>query len=188
MPMLTSDNGNVSYQISGSGPNALLIHGSPGSSRSWAGIAERLADRYQVIAPDLPGYGDTSLQPAGEEPSVGYASALIETVIRHVGPPSVMAGHSYGGVVALAVALRGNVKVKALALFEPVALPVLRMVGDMESFDKARGTLAEYITSFEGSNHNAVQKMVDLWFGNGAFARMPEPYTSYLRREAQNNY
>jgi pimeloyl-ACP methyl ester carboxylesterase len=187
MPILTSDDGNVSYEISGSGPIALLIHCSPGNAQSWAGISERLSDWFQVIAPDLPGYGDTSPQPTGEEPSVGYASALIETVIRHVGAPSVMAGHSYGGVVALAVALRGNVKVGALALFEPVALQMLRMAGDMESFDKAKVALDEYITSFEGGNHNAVQKMVDLWFGNGAFARMPEPFTSYLRKATASN-
>jgi pimeloyl-ACP methyl ester carboxylesterase len=180
MPILETHDCKISYEEYGAGPVALLLHGSPGNAQSWARVGARLADRYRVVAPDLPGYGETSPQAAGEEPDVGYASALIEMVIRHVGPPAVLAGHSYGGVVALDVALRGNVSVGALVLFEPVAVSVLLMAGEQESFHSAQAVFDDYIASFEGGNARAIQRMIDFWFGAGAFDRLPEPVTTTL--------
>src|SRR5262245_7030750 len=125
MPTLVINDRRLSYEDHGSGRLALLIHGLPGNARAWARVGERLAGRYRVIAPDLPGYGETTPQPPEQDPDVGYASELVEALIRRMGAPDVLAGHSYGAVVALAVALRGNVSIGALALFEPVALKVL---------------------------------------------------------------
>src|SRR5262245_37344011 len=119
MPTLAIDDRVLSYEDSGDGPVALMIHGSPGNANSWSRVARRLARRFRLVAPDLPGYGETTPQPPGQEPDVGYASELIEVLIRSVGPPAVLAGHSYGGVVALSVALRGKVGIGAVALFEP---------------------------------------------------------------------
>ena len=187
MPVLVIDDRRLSYEEYGSGPVALLIHGSPGNAKAWARVGERLADRYRVIAPDLPGYGETSPQPNGDEPDVGYASQLIEGLVRHVGPPAVLAGHSYGGVVALAVALRANVPVGALALFEPVALKVLPMAGELEAYTMAKAVFDDYIASFEGGDDRAIQRMVDFWFGQGTFDRMPDPLTTYLLRETGSN-
>jgi len=48
------------YREAGSGPNLVLIHGMINSSRHWEGVAERLADSYRVIAPDLIGHGDSA--------------------------------------------------------------------------------------------------------------------------------
>jgi len=187
MPVLEIDDRRLSYEDYGSGPVALLIHGSPGNAKAWARVGERLADRYRVVAPDLPGYGETSAQPAGDEPEVGYASRLIEGLVRHVGPPAVTAGHSYGGVVVLALALRGRVPVGALAFFEPVALKVLPMAGELEAYAGAKAVFDEYIASFESGNGRAVQRMIDFWFGAGAFEGMPEPLSTYLLRETGSN-
>ena len=43
------------------------------------------------------------------------------------------------------------------------------------------------ISSFEQGDHRAVQKMVDFWFGEGAFGRMPAPLTAYLIKETASN-
>jgi pimeloyl-ACP methyl ester carboxylesterase len=187
MPVLVVDGCRLSYEEHGAGPVALLVHGSPGNAKAWARVGERLADRYRVIAPDLPGYGETSPQPAGETPDVGYASRLIEGLVRHVGPPAVLAGHSYGGVVALGVALQGEVPVGALALFEPVAMKVLAMAGELAAYGIAKTFFDGYIASFEGGDERAVQRMIDFWFGPGAFEKMPERLTAYLLRETASN-
>ena len=47
------------YRTVGSGPAVVLIHGMVNSSRHWEQVALRLADRYQVIAPDLIGMGES---------------------------------------------------------------------------------------------------------------------------------
>ena len=45
----------------GDGPVLLLVHGTGASTHSWGGVAARLAARYRVIVPDLPGHGFTEL-------------------------------------------------------------------------------------------------------------------------------
>src|SRR5262249_24040758 len=160
---------------------------------------ERLASRFRVIAPDLPGYGATTPQASEDEPSVAYAALLIEALVRHVGTPAVLAGYSFGGVVALAVALRANVSIGALVLFEPVALNILLTASDSSNavtdgaltmssrYDAARAIFEDYIQSFEQGDERAARKMVDFWFGDGTFARMPETMTGYLIRETRSN-
>lgn len=152
MPTLLVDHRRLTYDDDGSGPVALLVHGSPGNARVWARVGERLAGRYRVIAPDLPGYGGTTAQPAGAQPDVGYAAERVEALVRHVGPPAVPAGLSYGGVVALAVALRGNVSIGALALFEPVALNVLTLIDDAAAHASAKAVFDERAT-FRETRH-----------------------------------
>jgi pimeloyl-ACP methyl ester carboxylesterase len=90
-------------------------------------------------------------------------------------------------VVALAVALRGNVPIGALVLFEPVALKVLAMDGESEAYRAAKAVFDDYISSFESGDDKAVQRMVDFWFGAGTFAKMPAPLTAYLIKETAAN-
>lgn len=187
MPTLAIDDRRLSYEDYGSGPVALLIHGSPGNSKAWARVGEKLAGRHRVIAPDLPGYGETTPQLPGRDPDVGYAAELLEALVKQVGPPAVLAGHSYGGVVALALALRGKFPIGALALFEPVALNVLKIVDESEAYAMAKGVFDDYISGFEGGDGRAVNKMIDFWFGAGAFGKMPEPLTTYLIKETASN-
>ena len=177
----------MSYEDYGSGPIALLIHGSPGNGKAWARVGERLSKRYHVIAPDLPGYGDTTALPLHAEPDTTDTAALLETMMATIGSPAVVAGHSYGGVVALTLALRGRLTMGALALFEPVAVPILLMTGERELFHATKATFDDYIARVEAGEADAIKIMVDFWFGSGAFARMPEPLTAFMTRARVTN-
>jgi pimeloyl-ACP methyl ester carboxylesterase len=182
MPILSVPGlGAIGYDDTrGRGPVIALIHGSPGTSRAWQAVGERLAAGFRVVAPNLPGYDTTprpAADPAGDS---SYAARLIEALIEEVGEPAVLAGHSYGGVVALMSALRGRIKPRALALFEPVAVPVLAAVGDGEGFAASRALFEGYCAAFDGGDHEAARIMVDYWFGAGAFARMPPPVREFL--------
>ena len=56
MPTLRiSDADALAYDDAGQGPPIVLIHGSPGTSHAWQSVAQRLAARFRVIAPNLPG-------------------------------------------------------------------------------------------------------------------------------------
>lgn len=176
----------LAYDDYGSGPIIVLIHGSPGTSRVWQRVAERLAGRFRVLCPNLPGYGETT-PTAADDAGPSHAAQLLEALARDVGPPLIVAGHSYGGVVALSMALRGKVAPRAVALFEPVAVPVLDAVGDVVTFAGARAVLDEYVARFERGDPEAVRAMVDYWFGADAFAQMPSPMQEYLRAHTAHN-
>jgi pimeloyl-ACP methyl ester carboxylesterase len=188
MPTLRlSDADAIAYDDAGQGPVIVLVHGSPATSRAWQPVAERLAPRFRVISPNLPGYGATT-RPAGEGPGdSSYAAGLIEALIAEVGPPVVLAGHSYGGVVALMTALRGRVEPRALALFEPVAVPVLAAVGEAEAFAAAQALFEGYCATFERGDPGAVRIMVDYWFGAGALDQMPAPMREFLVAHTGHN-
>lgn len=177
----------VAYDDRGAGPVILLVHGSPGTSRAWAPVVERLAPRFRVIAPNLPGYGATT-RPGDDDPGdSSYAARLLEAVVAEVGPPAVLAGHSYGGVVALMTALRGRVTPGALALFEPVAVPVLAVAGEAEAFAATRALFEGYCDAFESGDPDAVRIMVDYWFGPGTLERMPAPMREFLVAHTGHN-
>lgn len=188
MPTLSvGDRDSVAYEDTGRGPIIVLIHGSPGSSRAWQPVAQQLAARFRVISPNLPGYGASTRPPAGLPSDSGHAARLIEALLEDMEAPAVLAGHSYGGAVALLLALRGTVKPGALALFEPVAVPVLAAVGEREAFASARALFDDYRAAFEAGDRLAVRKMVDYWFGTGAFDLMPAPTREYLINYTSNN-
>jgi pimeloyl-ACP methyl ester carboxylesterase len=177
----------VSYEDYGSGAIALLIHGSPGNGKAWQRVGERLAARYRVIAPDLPGHGPTTPPPAAAAPDVAYAAALIEDLVRATGRPAVVAGHSYGGVVAFTLALRRRIPLDALVLLEPVAVPMLLAAGDTESYRESNVFFEDYVAGVEGGDPQGVRGMVDYWFGPGTFARMPDPLRDYMVKGAVAN-
>ena len=102
----------------GSGTPVILLHGFGESLLSWAGVFDRLARDADVIAVDLPGFGLSS------KPAAGYTADSMATVIsafldrlglRRI----VLVGHSLGGVVATAMAVRDPSRVIGLALVDP---------------------------------------------------------------------
>lgn len=177
----------MSFEDYGSGPIALLIHGSPGNGKAWQRVGERLAARYRVIAPDLPGHGPTTPPPPDVAPDPAYAAALIEDLVRATGRPAVVAGHSYGGVVAFTLALRARVPLEALVLLEPVAVPMLLTAGDSEVYRESNAFFEGYVAGVEGGDPQGVRGMVDYWFGPGTFARMPDPLREYMVKGAVAN-
>jgi pimeloyl-ACP methyl ester carboxylesterase len=187
VPRLAVGDRVVSYEDYGAGPLVVLVHGSPGNGRAWQRVGERLAARFRVVAPDLPGHGGTTPQPAGVTPDVADTATLVEALVEAVGGPALLVGYSYGGVVALAVALRGRTVPGVLALLEPVAVPALGLAGDDALHARTRALFEGYIADVEAGDPTRVETMVDFWFGPGAFGRMPAPLREYMVREAPAN-
>jgi pimeloyl-ACP methyl ester carboxylesterase len=93
----------LAYREAGAGegkPTLLLIHGMAGSSRTWREIIPRLESRFHIIAPDLPGHGDSSLD--FDDYSLGaMASALRDLLVVKGIKRCTVVGQSLGGGVAL---------------------------------------------------------------------------------------
>jgi pimeloyl-ACP methyl ester carboxylesterase len=97
----------------GAGPAAVLLHGQPGEARDWKLVSVLLHNRMRVIVPDRPGYGRTV------SPALGIganADAVVHLLDRLGIAEALVAGHSWGGGVALAVAQRHPDRVSALVL------------------------------------------------------------------------
>jgi len=109
-------------QIMGEGPPILLLHGTGAATHSWRDVAPQLAERFTVIACDLPGHGFTrgnlgrpSL-PAMAKAVAGLLGALkIE--------PQVIVGHSAGAAIGLRMAIDGLIHPEAIVALSPALLP-----------------------------------------------------------------
>jgi pimeloyl-ACP methyl ester carboxylesterase len=88
----------------------VLLHGSAGSSALWNVFRERLAPAYDVVAPDLIGYGDAIKWPEGRGLSLDDEVGRIEGRIPCCEGGFHLLGYSYGGAVALAFALSQPVR------------------------------------------------------------------------------
>jgi pimeloyl-ACP methyl ester carboxylesterase len=90
----------VVYRVAGDGPPVVLIHGMVNASRHWGAVAERLAQRHLVIAPDLIGHGD-SATPRGDY-SLGAHASVIRDLLSALGiERATIVGHSLGGGIAM---------------------------------------------------------------------------------------
>jgi 2-hydroxymuconate-semialdehyde hydrolase len=134
----------------GTGAPVMLIHGSgPGVSAwaNWRGVIPVLAERFRVIAPDMVGFGFTE-RPAGmvwdRAAWVAQAVALLDALeIETVD----LVGNSFGGAIALALAIAHPKRVRRLVLMGSVGLsfPITegldRVWGYEPSLDAMRGLL-----------------------------------------------
>lgn len=94
-------------QVAGDGPALLLVHGTAGATHSWGALLPRLAERFRVIAPDLPGHGFTEV-PAPERLTLpGMAADLARLLHELEVRPAVVAGHSAGAAILMRMALDG---------------------------------------------------------------------------------
>lgn len=103
--------------VQGRGPAVFLVHGFPLSAEIWRAQAEALSSRYQVIAPDLPGFGGAAPLP-GDEPATmeRLAGAVLEVADQMGIETFAVAGHSMGGYLALALQKLAPHRVAGLAL------------------------------------------------------------------------
>ena len=93
----------LAYREAGAGegkPTLVLIHGMAGSSATWRELMPRLENRFHIIAPDLPGHGESSLE--FDDYSLGaMASALRDLLVVKGISRATVVGQSLGGGVAM---------------------------------------------------------------------------------------
>ncbi|SHI37478.1 Pimeloyl-ACP methyl ester carboxylesterase [Hymenobacter daecheongensis DSM 21074] len=96
----------------------VCLHYWAGSGREWQAIADLLAPEYQVLAPDLSGFG-AAPPPTADYSVAAYADQIIGLVQEHKLTRYVLVGHSMGGKIALAVAARRPAGLLGLVLLNP---------------------------------------------------------------------
>jgi len=115
--------GSMVWRSWGQGPPLVLLHGASGSWTHWIRNVLPLAARFRVLAPDMPGFGDSDVPP---EPHT--ADGLADLVVTGLdgilpAPASLdLAGFSFGGIIGGLVAARLGRRVRRLVLLGPGGL------------------------------------------------------------------
>ncbi len=110
------------YLTAGHGPAVILLHGYAETSRMWKPIIPLLAAKFTVIAPDLPGIGDSGIPTNGLD--MKNAAARIHSLVKSLGIGKArVVGHDIGLMVAYAYAAQFPAETEKLALLDAFLPP-----------------------------------------------------------------
>ena len=120
-------------QVMGSGPVALLAHGTGAGTHSWRALAPLLAGHFTVVAPDLPGHG-FSPAPQGVRLTLPFmAKALAELCRVLEGAPALAVGHSAGAAMLCHMSLDGLADPRGIVSINGALVPLYGMPGKIFS-------------------------------------------------------
>jgi len=105
------------------GPTLLLLHGFPSSSRMFDPLIPLLTDRYHIIAPDYPGFGNSDAPPPSQfDYTFDHLATVIDGLTQSLGLKSyVLFMQDYGGPVGFRLALAHPERVKAMIIQNAVS-------------------------------------------------------------------
>ena len=111
------DGAQLHYLAAGNGPVVILLHGFAETSRMWRPLIPQLAERFRVIAPDLPGIGDSAIPADGLD--MKTAAMWIHALARKLGVEKArMVGHDIGLMVAYAYAAQFPAETEKLVVMD----------------------------------------------------------------------
>ncbi len=107
----------LQYLTAGTGPAIVLLHGYAETSRMWRPLIPKLANRFTVVAPDLPGIGGSDIPADGLD--MARSAARIHGLVRSLGiDKAVVVGHDIGLMVAYAYAAQFRSDTEKLVLMD----------------------------------------------------------------------
>jgi pimeloyl-ACP methyl ester carboxylesterase len=169
----------------GTGKPVLLLHSSASSSTMWLPLLDMLKGRFRVLAPDLIGYGRTDPWPDGRDIAPADEVRLIEPLVRNEPAGVHVVGHSFGGVIALHLALAGRIAIRSLTLIEPVAFFMLRNAQEHAALAEITAVSDAYRTHLAaGDPDAALRGFIDYWAGAPVWDFMEEATRAPMRRSA----
>jgi len=107
----------LQYLTAGEGPAVILLHGYTQTSRMWRPLIEKLKDKFTVIAPDLPGIGDSDVPKNGSD--MKTAAVRVHALAKSLGITNArVVGHDIGLMVAYAYAAQFPAEVEKLVVMD----------------------------------------------------------------------
>ena len=142
--------GGLSAIVAGTGPLLVLLHGVGLRAEAWSPVVDALSAEFTVVAPDMPGHG--------ESPLIAPDAALVDFV-RAAAPvldrPAIVAGHSMGAMIALALADHAPTKVRA----------VLALNAIFERDETAKAAVKARAAALDGTSVADPGPTLTRWFG-----------------------
>jgi pimeloyl-ACP methyl ester carboxylesterase len=152
----------------------LLLHGSASSHRQWMALLATRQGQERMAAPDLPGYGNSAV--VAKLPGHAQDLHAVSKLFRHLAAdgPIDLVGHSYGGTLALELAVRYPEQLRSLVLIEPAAFHLLRAIGDEAWCDIALLSQDHIHLVEAGKLEQAADRFMGYWIGAPVWNAMPE--------------
>jgi pimeloyl-ACP methyl ester carboxylesterase len=180
--MIEEAPGCIEYDECGSGPTIVLVPGSCSTGAAWRPVIAAWQNRFRCVTTSLPGYGRTAERRTAHDTSIARLAETVESVIVKAGGRVHLVGHSFGGLVALAVALRhrgalDRVALASLVMLEAPAMEVLR--DEDTHYSVFRRMTEAYFADFAGGNRQAIAAMIDFYGGAGTWAAWPPRVRDY---------
>jgi pimeloyl-ACP methyl ester carboxylesterase len=175
--MIEEAAGCIEYDESGTGPTIVLVPGSCSTGVAWRPVIAAWKNRFRCVTTSLPGYGRTAERRSAHDTSIARLAETVESVIAKAGGRVHLVGHSFGGLVALAVALRHRVALASLVMLEAPAMEVLRE--EDRHYRVFRRMTEAYFADFAGGNRLAIAAMIDFYGGAGTWAAWPPRVRDY---------
>jgi pimeloyl-ACP methyl ester carboxylesterase len=153
-------------------PCVIALHSSASGPRQWEPWRALVPEAVELVAPALIGYGDEGGGWSAASPVTLAEEALRLAPWLERRPGGVhLLGHSYGGAVALELALRWPARVRSLTLYEPVRFGLLQAPGARSLRAEALELGHAVAALVRGQRlHAAAERFVDYWSGPGAWA------------------
>jgi pimeloyl-ACP methyl ester carboxylesterase len=104
----------------GQGQSLVLLHGMFMDHTTWGAVTDALGQRYRVVAPDLPGFGQSEKPPESRFPYGinAFADAVVDLYAGLELGRAIMVGHALGGAVAITLAARHPELISRLILID----------------------------------------------------------------------
>lgn len=174
---------SLAVSEAGAGEPVVCLHSGGFTSRQWKRLASLLASTHRVVLPDLLGYGATGRWPDDAPFEFARDVEAVMRLVRGLGQPVHLVGHSYGGFLAAHVALQAPTR--SLSLYEPVTFSVLDPVDDADALAALATVKPDWTPDASGNDEAWFASFVDWWNGAGAWAAMPEDTRASFRAVGQ---
>jgi pimeloyl-ACP methyl ester carboxylesterase len=177
--MIEDLRGRVDYDETGAGSTVVLVPGSCSTGAAWRPMLAHWPYAFRCVTTSLLGYGGTAERRCAGDTDISHEAEAAEAVIRRAGCPVHLVGHSFGGLTALAVALRRRVPLLSRTVAEAPAAEILRSMGEYRHYLAFRTMTDNYfLAHFAGGKH-AIEQMIDFYGGAGTFAGWPQRVRDY---------
>jgi pimeloyl-ACP methyl ester carboxylesterase len=185
--MIEDARGQIDYEDSGTGPTVVLVPGSCSTGAAWRPVIAAWNNQFRCVTTSLLGYGRTAERRTARDPAIAHEAEAVEAVIRKAGGRVHLVGHSFGGLVSLAVALRGQVPLASLTIAEAPAAELLRDIDEDQHYRAFRRMSEAYVAAFEGGEKEAIASMIDFYGGAGTYASWPPRLRAYAAETTSVN-
>ena len=140
------------YADVGQGAPVLLVHAATNHGGQWDHVRGAMDGSCRYLLPDLFNSGKTAAWPLARELNFDDEADIVLAVLADIGEAVHLAGHSYGGAVALRAAVRGGTRIRSLCLIEPGGCPLLAAAGRQAEYDEYVTVMRDFLATVDSGD------------------------------------